>query len=67
LEARDQFEKGLAAYRSQDWDQARTLFEACRKLAPGDAPSQVLLERLTSLRENPPGPDWDGVWQFTHK
>jgi len=67
LETRDQFEKGLAAYRSMDWEQARILFEACRKLAPEDAPSQVFLERLTSLRENPPGPGWDGVWQLTHK
>jgi adenylate cyclase len=67
LEKRDQFEKGLAAYRSRDWEQARSLFEECRKLAPEDAPARVFLERLTSLRENPPGPGWDGVWQFTHK
>jgi len=67
LETRDRFEKGLAAYRNRDWEQARTCFEACRTLVPDDAPSQVFLERLTSLRENPPGLDWDGVWQFTHK
>ena len=67
LETRDRFEKGLAAYRNRDWGQARTCFEACRTLVPDDAPSQVFLERLTSLRENPPGLDWDGVWQFTHK
>jgi adenylate cyclase len=67
LEARDQFERGLAAYRHRNWELARTCFEACRTIAPGDAPSQVFLERLTFVQENPPDTDWDGVWQFTHK
>jgi CHASE2 domain-containing sensor protein/class 3 adenylate cyclase len=66
------FERGLAAYRQQDWDQATELFKTSlrlRKDATGtpDATSHMYLERVHLLQKNPPGPDWDGVWKMTTK
>ena len=42
-------------------------FEECLKLKPGDDPSAIFSKRVGMLRANPPPPDWDGVWHFTHK
>ncbi|MEW6132178.1 MAG: adenylate/guanylate cyclase domain-containing protein [Pseudomonadota bacterium] len=63
----DNFERGLAAYRKQDWEAAETAFRAGLALLPGDRPSQVFLERIAAFRANPPLPGWDGVWIATSK
>ncbi|MEM8640490.1 MAG: hypothetical protein AAGG51_16985 [Cyanobacteria bacterium P01_G01_bin.54] len=31
-------------------------------IAPQDRASQLYIERIHALRQNPPGADWDGVW-----
>ena len=62
LELRDLFEAGLAAYRAGDWTVAAERFEACRRVAPGDVPSRLFLDRVRVFRETPPGPGWAGVW-----
>jgi adenylate cyclase len=58
----------LAAYRAQDWDRARQLIAECR---PADARLGELYdlyeERIEHYQENPPGPDWDGVFVATSK
>ncbi|MEK9753740.1 MAG: adenylate/guanylate cyclase domain-containing protein [Rhodospirillaceae bacterium] len=55
------FGDGLAACRRQDWAAAEAAFLSCRTVAPDDPVPAVFLERIAYLRENPPGPDWDGV------
>ena len=61
-------EKMLMAYRSQDFDKAEELCKACRTI-PGNP--EVLYdlydERIEDYKENPPGPDWDGVFVATSK
>jgi adenylate cyclase len=61
------FAKGLAAYREREWDAAEQQFRLCLEINPKDAPSTLYLERIATLREEPPPGDWDGVWRFTHK
>jgi adenylate cyclase len=56
------FEAGLTRYRAQDWDTAEAAFRACLADAPGDRPSQVMLERVAAFRQAPPEAGWDGVW-----
>jgi len=56
------FEAGLARYRAQDWDAAAAAFRECLAEAPGDRPSQVMLERIAMFRQTPPEIGWDGVW-----
>lgn len=56
------YELGLARYRAQDWDAAEAGFRDCLANAPGDKPSQVMLERVAVFRKTPPETGWDGVW-----
>ncbi len=63
----DSFERGLAAYRKQDWDAAEASFKEGLDAVPGDPPTKVFLERIEDFRKLPPPPAWDGVWVATHK
>ena len=65
--AADEFSNGLAAYRHQDWDQAEPAFKSCLAGSPTDPVPHVFIERIAHLRANPPGPNWDGVWEFQTK
>ncbi len=61
------FERGLAAYRQQDWNAAESAFQDGLKAVPTDQPCQVFLGRIEAFRKSPPSSDWDGVWIATHK
>ena len=61
------YETGLDCYRAQDWDAAAAAFRECLANAPGDRPSQVMLERIETFRQVPPETGWDGVWVATSK
>jgi len=54
-------------YIAQQWDSAEVTFRECLQLRPNDAPSRVFLQRIQALRRNPPGNDWNGVWQLGEK
>jgi len=56
------YEAGLARYRVRDWDAAETSFRECLAHAPGDRPSQAMLDRIARFRQTPPEAGWDGVW-----
>jgi class 3 adenylate cyclase len=58
---------GLAAYRTQSWDEAEAAFQKCLSLKDGDPPAQIFLERIVQLRNNPPGSDWGAIWKSTIK
>ena len=62
-----EFGKGLTAYRAREWDRAEQQFQQCLKTNPKDVPSALYVERIATLREQPPPADWDGVWRFTLK
>ena len=59
------YERGLDAFRRQDWDAAEAAFS--KGLAAEDPPSRVFLERIAAFRNSPPPSGWDGVWVATHK
>ena len=61
------YEEGLACYRAQDWDAADAAFHECLASAPGDRPSQVMLERIAAFRQAAPELGWDGVWVAVSK
>ena len=60
LALRDRYLEGLAAYRERRWDDALAALNA----NPGDGPSIALLQRIETLRANPPAQDWDGSWRI---
>ena len=58
----------IAAYRAQRWDDAGRIAADCRALNPELGELYDLYEeRCAYYRENPPGPDWDGVFIATSK
>lgn len=61
------FSRGLANYRRGLWDKAEATFRKVLEDNPKDGPAQVFLDRIPSLRADPPPPGWDGVWRMTTK
>ncbi len=61
------FEEGLALYRQSRWNAAVRAFESALALHPGDKLSRMYVDRCLYLLENPPLPDWDGVWVMKEK
>jgi adenylate cyclase len=61
------FDRGLAAYRKQDWDAADAAFREGLIIVPADHPCQVFLDRIEAFRKSPPAADWDGEWIAAHK
>jgi adenylate cyclase len=60
----------LAYFRKQDWDTAMSLIERCRTIANGFDVSglyDMYVERIDAYRADPPGADWDGVYEADSK
>lgn len=66
------------AYRAQKWDEAEEMFARIRDLGSDakkpwqleanlDVLCNVYDERIAEYRQNPPAPDWDGVFVATTK
>ena len=64
---RERYDAARRSYLAQDWDTAEATFRECLEIRPNDGPSRVFLERVEALRRNPPGKDWNGVWQLVEK
>ncbi len=64
-EVRGNFEKMLAAYRAQRWEEAEKLLERCRHVTLPGIDLGILYElyvsRILAFKINPPGPNWDGT------
>ena len=67
-ELREKHARMLAAYRRQQWDEAEALIGECRALDGAlDVLYDLYEERIEYYQENPPDPDWDGVFVATTK
>ena len=57
-----------AVMTTQDWDQAELQLLNLQKMAPDHVLySHMFADRISYLRNNPPGKAWDGAFTFTHK
>ncbi len=61
------FAAALARYRDRDFAGAEAAFTEILMKHPDDGPSKAYVERCQTLRADPPGPDWDGVWHLKEK
>ena len=61
------YEKGLAAYRIQDWDLAIKQFMSALDLSIDDGPSKTMLARCNEYKIDPPGKDWNGAYTIKTK
>lgn len=60
---RSQHDEMLNAYRQQDWTKARKLVDRCRGADGSFAELYGLYEeRIVFYLQNPPDPEWDGVF-----
>jgi adenylate cyclase len=62
---RDKWGQFLVCYRKQDWAGALSTLEACHPLCETFnlvGLIEAYTERIQRLEQNPPGPDWDGVF-----
>ena len=60
----------LTRFRKQEWDEALSLIDRCRKAAASfDAAGlyDMYMERIATYRAEPPGADWDGVYEAESK
>jgi len=64
---RDRYGQGRRAFLAREWDLAEATFRECLQVRQNDGPSQVLIERIQMLRQNPPAKDWNGAWQLVEK
>jgi len=72
LQMRAVYQQGIELYHRQQWDEAMAKFTESEKLEEvfprrPTTPSRVYIERCEFLKENPPGPHWDGSWALTSK
>lgn len=63
-EAMQPFQKGLECYRRRDFAQAIRYFQ---QGADTDPPCRTFIDRCRHLIEEPPSPDWDGIWVSLEK
>ena len=56
------YDKAYNSYQNRDFDEAERIFTELK--GEGDSPSEIILERLVSVRKND---DWDGVYHFDEK
>jgi adenylate cyclase len=61
------YDEGIVLYRKRDWLGAAAKFQEALRLVPADGPSAVYLKRCEDLMQDPPAPDWDGVYVMTRK
>ncbi len=61
------FRSGFASYLAQNWEQAINYFEQALAIDPDDGPSKRYVQRCRMYKENPPAPEWDGVFTMKTK
>lgn len=63
----DRFHRALEHYRAQRWSEAEALLSALSHAEPKRKTYRVFLDRVSNLRAQPPGQNWDGVFTFATK
>jgi hypothetical protein len=61
------YNEGLALYKKREFKMAAEIFKKALTIKKDDGPSQVYLERCQHFIEEPPPPDWDGVYVMKTK
>jgi len=57
----DAFTRGFSAYQERNWEEALNTFTQLREEYPNKSDVALYIERCLKFRENPPGPEWQGI------
>ena len=60
------YDDGLRLYRQRMFEEAEMMFKEAILLSD-DGPSKTMETRCRLYKENPPPPEWDGVYRFDSK
>ena len=63
----DDYFNGLAYYRDKNFKKSMECFNKSIECLPSDTPSKVYIERINYFITNPPGGEWDGVFEMKTK
>ena len=61
------FTSAFEAYQKQDWMQAEELLRQVLAAQSHDPLAAVYLKRVALFKNQPPGPDWDGIFTLDEK
>ncbi|WP_417225342.1 CHASE2 domain-containing protein [Amphritea sp.] len=61
------FNRAIDCYRQRQWAESRSLLQAWRAVYTQDSVTQLYLDRLDALENNPPGNDWDIIYNHQQK
>lgn len=60
------YESALVLYRERKFQEAMEKFQYVAREA-ADAPSYIFMKRCDQMLKDPPGPSWNGVYDFASK
>ena len=63
----DSYSYGLELFKMRNWYQALRQFRKVLKYFPSDGPARIYIKRCLDFIEEPPGDNWDGVFEFSTK
>lgn len=63
----ERYHAAVVLYRAQNWDAAEAAFKVLADEEPNRKLYQVYLGRIDHFRDEPPGPEWDGVYTAKEK
>jgi hypothetical protein len=63
----DLFKEGRNNYKLMNFTEAKKCFAKALEIDPNDGPSKTYLERCEEYIQDPPPPDWDGVYVMKTK
>ena len=61
------FHRGLQFYKEKQWDKAEETFKTVSVMDQQLYAARLYMERIASLKSNPPPHDWDGVFTMKEK
>ena len=61
------YREAVKLYRAQNWELAELQFVNLTKRSRKRALYKLYIERINHFRNNPPPPNWDGVYTYLEK
>ena len=61
------YNEALDLYKRREWQAALDGFNSALQIDPSDGPTRVYIGRCEAYLKEPPGEDWDGVFEMKTK
>jgi adenylate cyclase len=61
------FHRAVKLYLNRNWQKALKKFEKIKQKYPADEPTKIYIKRCLEFIKNPPGKNWNGIYEMTTK